>query len=247
MSLLRVDRLAVAYGPIRALHDVSIRVEEGELVSIIGPNGAGKSTLMRTLSGLMAPQRGEISLAGQDLIRLPSHKRFALGLVQVAEGRAILQRLTVHENLQLAFEHGRETRPPSAVFAEIYDRFALLAERRALLAGTLSGGEQQMLAIARALVAHPRLLLLDEPSLGLAPLMVKQVFRVISELRGAGTSILLVEQNVREALRVADRGYVLELGRIAAEGAGHEIISRPEVMRAYLGATESISTNSSKR
>ncbi len=233
--ILEVKNLSVAYGPIRAVRDVTINVAEGELVSVVGPNGAGKSSLLRCLSGIVRSAGGEVVFAGATITRAPSYRRIAQGLVQVPEGRAILQNMSVRENLIIAFEHGRDRRPRDVAIDEALALFPILHERRDQRAGTMSGGEQQMLALARGLVANPKLLLLDEPSLGLAPLITREVFRRIQDLRSRGVSILLVEQNVREALRIADRAYVLELGRVAAEGRARELMSRPEIMHAYLG------------
>ena len=233
--ILEVKNLSVAYGPIRAVRDVTINVAEGELVSVVGPNGAGKSSLLRCLSGIVRSAGGEVVFAGETITRAPSYRRIAQGLVQVPEGRAILQNMSVLENLIIAFEHGRDRRPRDVAVDEALALFPILHERRDQRAGTMSGGEQQMLALARGLVANPKLLLLDEPSLGLAPLITREVFRRIQDLRSRGVSILVVEQNVREALRIADRAYVLELGRVAAEGRARELMSRPEIMHAYLG------------
>ncbi len=240
--MLEVKDLAVAYGPIRAVQGVNIRVGEGELVSVVGPNGAGKSTLLRCLSGLVRAAGGEIIFRGNNITRLPTHKRVELGLVQVPEGRAILQNMSVLENLLIAFEHGRDDRIQSVALSEVLELFPILSERRNQRAGTMSGGEQQMLALARGLIAGPNLVLLDEPSLGLAPLITREVFRRIEDLRRRGVSILLVEQNVREALRIADRAYVLELGRIATEGPARELAEHPEILRAYLGV-EAVATH----
>ncbi len=233
--ILEVKNLSVAYGPIRAVRDVTINVAEGELVSVVGPNGAGKSSLLRCLSGIVRSAGGEVIFAGASITRAPTYRRIAQGLVQVPEGRAILQNMSVLENLVIAFEHGRDQRPRDAAIGEALALFPILRERRDQRAGTMSGGEQQMLALARGFVANPRLLLLDEPSLGLAPLITREVFRRIEDLRSRGVSILLVEQNVREALRIADRAYILELGRVAAEGPARELAGRPEIMHAYLG------------
>jgi branched-chain amino acid transport system ATP-binding protein len=233
--ILSVENLVVSYGPIRALHGVSVALQPGEMVSIVGPNGAGKTTLMRAISGLIPVVSGEIMMQGAPITREPTHRRVSRGLLQVPEGRAILQAMTVRENLQIAFEHGGKTRTQPAAMADMFALFPILASRRQQRAGTLSGGEQQMLALARALLAEPKVLLLDEPSLGLAPLVMREVFRVIASLRQRGVSVLLVEQNVREALKVADRGYVLELGRVVAEGPAAELADRPEILGAYLG------------
>jgi branched-chain amino acid transport system ATP-binding protein len=233
--ILEVKNLSVAYGPIRAVRDVTINVAEGELVSVVGPNGAGKSSLLRCLSGIVRSAGGEVIFAGVSITRAPTYRRIAQGLVQVPEGRAILQSMSVLENLVIAFEHGRDQRPRNVAIDEALALFPILHQRRDQRAGTMSGGEQQMLALARGFVANPKLLLLDEPSLGLAPLITREVFRRIQDLRSRGVSILLVEQNVREALRIADRAYVLELGRVAAAGPARELAGRSEIMHAYLG------------
>jgi branched-chain amino acid transport system ATP-binding protein len=234
MKLLEVQELCVNYGHIQALKGVSLNVREGEVVAILGANGAGKTTLMRTLSGLIVPQSGAISFAGHDITRLGADKIVRLGIGQSPEGRRVFGTLSVAENLKL----GGFTRPPAEIHAScdyVYKIFPRLHERRAQLAGTLSGGEQQMLAIGRALVTKPRLLLLDEPSLGLAPLIVRNIFQVLAEVRGTGVTILIVEQNARMALKLADRGYVLEVGRISHEGPSRTLLASPEIQAAYLG------------
>ncbi|MDR1968787.1 MAG: ABC transporter ATP-binding protein [Burkholderiaceae bacterium] len=232
--MLEVRDLRVNYGHIQALKGISLDVDEGEVVAILGANGAGKTTLMRTLSGLIAPQSGAIRFAGQDIVRLGTDKIVRLGIGQSPEGRRVFGTLSVAENLRL----GGFTRPPDEIDAScayVYRIFPRLYERRSQLAGTLSGGEQQMLAIGRALVTRPRLLLLDEPSLGLAPLIVRSIFQVLAEVRGTGVTILIVEQNARMALKLADRGYVLEVGRIGHEGAARTLLASPEIQAAYLG------------
>ena len=217
MSLLEIRDLHAGYGEIEVLHGVSLSVAEGRIVTLIGANGAGKTTLLKTISGLVRASAGGIAFEGREIARLPPHKVVMMGISQVAEGRAILKRMTVLDNLRMG-AHLRNDRGVAADMERILDKFPLLAERRRQLAGTLSGGEQQMLAIARAVMARPRLLLLDEPSLGLAPMVVTQIFRTLRDLRAEGNTIFLVEQNARRALQLADRGYVFERGRVALEG-----------------------------
>ena len=232
--LLSVRNLEVCYGVISALQDVSLHIDRGEIVTLIGANGAGKTTLLKTISGLIRPKAGAIAFEGTSIVRLPAHKIVALGMSHVPEGRAILKRMTVFDNLRM----GAYVRSDSEIGRDIDDvfkRFPALSERRDQMAGTLSGGEQQMLAIGRALVARPRLLLLDEPSLGLAPKFVTRIFLTLRELKQEGKTILLVEQNARQALQVADHGYVMERGRIAFTGSGQELLNMPEVRRTYLG------------
>ena len=225
-AMLQVKDLVVRYGAVEAVHGISFEVAAGEVVALIGANGAGKSSTLAAISGLIRPSGGHIFLAGRDLTGAAPHTIVRAGISQVPEGRAILARMSVHENLLMG---GTDVEA-------MYARFPILAERRALPAGNLSGGEQQMLAIARALLARPRVLLLDEPSLGLAPKMVATVFEVLAELRAGGTTMLLVEQNALRALRLADRAYVLELGRIGLAGTGTQLLHDPAVARAYLGA-----------
>jgi len=224
--MLEVAGLVVNYGAIEAVHGISFDVREGEVVALIGANGAGKTSTLAAISGLVRPARGSVRLEGRDLAGAPPHVIVRAGLVQVPEGREILARMSVHENLLLS-----GARDASAM----YERFPILAERRWLPAGNLSGGEQQLLAIARALLARPRVLLLDEPSLGLAPKMVVTVFDVLGELKAGGTTMLLVEQNALRALRLADRAYILELGRIGLAGTGASLLRDDAVVRAYLG------------
>jgi branched-chain amino acid transport system ATP-binding protein len=233
--MLNVENLAVNYGHIRAVRGVSFRVPEGQVVTLIGANGAGKTTIMHTLSGLLRPAAGRILFAGQEITRWPAHRIVAAGIGQVAEGRAILASMTVEENLALGATARRDRTTLDHDIAALYERFPVLGQRRRQLAGTLSGGEQQMLAIARALVGRPRLLLLDEPSMGLAPLLVREIFRIIRELNAEGRTILLVEQNAFKALAVADYAYVLERGQIVLEGPGADLLRNPQVERAYLG------------
>jgi branched-chain amino acid transport system ATP-binding protein len=234
--LLEIDGLHVKYGNVEALHGIALAVHPGEIVTILGANGAGKSTTLRAISGLLRPSRGEIRFQGKPAHSIPAHERVRMGIAQSPEGRRIFGTLTVSENLAL----GAFTRTDKAEIAEtlgwIYRLFPVLEQRRLQLAGTLSGGEQQMLAIGRALMATPRVLLLDEPSLGLAPLLVKSIFQVIREInRSAGVTVLLVEQNARAALKLAHRGYVMEVGRIVMEGSAEDLMASPCVQNAYLG------------
>jgi branched-chain amino acid transport system ATP-binding protein len=234
MTKLAIRGLYAGYGKIDVLHDLGLDILEGQIITLIGANGAGKTTLLKTISGLLRPTAGSIEFEGADIARHPPHKIVERGISHVPEGRAILKRMTVIDNLRM----GAYVRSDSEVERDIESvlaRFPVLQERRMQMAGTLSGGEQQMLAIGRALIARPRLLLLDEPSLGLAPKIVTQIFVTLRELQKEGKTILLVEQNARQALRVANHGYVLERGRIVYSGSGQELIDMPEVQRTYLG------------
>ena len=233
-TLLQVKDLQVYYGSIHAVKGVSFAVREGEIVTLIGANGAGKSTVLNTVSGLLHPQSGSVIFDGHDLHGVPPHKIVKRGLAQVPEGRHVFLEMTVEENLEM----GAYTQPSSSIQAgieDVYRRFPRLAERHKQVAGTLSGGEQQMLAMGRALMSRPRLLMLDEPSMGLAPILVQQIFDIIRELHAAGTTILLVEQNAQAALSVADRAYVLETGSISLSGTGAELMASDAVRKAYLG------------
>ncbi len=232
--LLAVEGLEAHYGRIRALAGVDLQVEEGELVAIVGANGAGKTTLLRTLSGVHPASAGRVLLEGRDITRIPGHRRVALGIAQVPEGRQVFAPMSVEDNLLLG-GYVRTAAERAETLAEVYALFPRLRERRDQPAGTLSGGEQQMLAIGRALMARPRLLLLDEPSMGLAPRIVEQIFETIEELRRRGTTILLVEQNAYAALSVADRGYVLESGRVTLADRAAALLADERVKAAYLG------------
>jgi branched-chain amino acid transport system ATP-binding protein len=230
---LTVRDLHVAYGPIAAVRGVSLDVPDGSLVTLIGANGAGKSSTLAAISGLVRAKSGTVSYDGRDVTRWRSHRLVEAGVVQVPEGREVLATLTIEENLQLgAWHQGAHLR---AGLVEVFDRFPVLAERRGLPAGSLSGGEQQMLAIARALLARPRVLLMDEPSMGLAPMLVDEVFAVIDQIRAEGTTVLLVEQNAHRALEAADYGYVMETGEIILEGPAAELLADERVIEAYLG------------
>jgi branched-chain amino acid transport system ATP-binding protein len=236
--MLEVVGLSVSYGPIEALREISFSVAEGTVVSLVGPNGAGKTTTLNAISGVVSAGQGRISFQGRDITRMPSHRRVSAGIVQVPEGRLVLAGMTVRENLEL----GGYCRPAGEIAASIAlmeSRFPILAERRDALAGRLSGGEQQMLAIARGLMAKPKLLLLDEPSLGLAPLVVQLIFEIIGELQGGGQTILLVEQNARQAMAVSSQAYVMENGKIVLHGEARQLMSNPAVIDAYLGQVSS--------
>jgi branched-chain amino acid transport system ATP-binding protein len=234
-ALLAVDDLHVAYGAVAALRGVSLSVEAGEVVTLIGANGAGKTTLLRTISGLLAPRRGQIRFAGTELIRLPAHRIVALGVSQVPEGRIVFPNLSVRDNLELGAYVRRDRSGIRSDLERMYALFPRLKERERQRAGTLSGGEQQMLAIARALMSRPRLLLMDEPSLGLAPILVREIFRTVAEISRQGMTILLVEQNAHMALGVADRGYVMETGSIVLSDTRENLLRNAEVKSAYLG------------
>jgi branched-chain amino acid transport system ATP-binding protein len=234
MTMLAINGLRAGYGKIEVLRDVALTIAKGETVTLIGANGAGKTTLLKTISGLIKPTAGTIEFEGKNIARRAPHKIVDLGISQVPEGRAILKRMSVLENLLMGAFRRSDAEIGSDVDA-VLERFPALAERREQTAGTLSGGEQQMLAIGRALMARPRLLLLDEPSLGLAPKFITRIFLTIRELQKEGKTILLVEQNARQALQVADRGYVMERGKIALGGTGQELLKMPEVRSTYLG------------
>ena len=232
--MLSVKDLNVYYGPIHAVKGVSFAVDQGEIVTLIGANGAGKSTILKTVSGLLKPKSGEVDFMGKKISGTAPHKIVELGIAHVPEGRRIFTRMTVEENLEM----GAFTAPSSSIEEgkeQVFQRFPRLKERRKQTAGTLSGGEQQMLAMGRALMSKPSLMMLDEPSMGLAPILVEQVFDIIRELHAGGTTILLVEQNAQAALDVADRAYVLETGRIVLSGTGAELMASDSVQKAYLG------------
>lgn len=235
MALLEVDNLHVYYGQIHALKGISLQVELGKIVTLIGANGAGKSTTLKTISGLLRPRQGRVTLAGEDLTVLEPHKIVANGVVQVPEGRRIFGQLTVQENLEMGAYTRTDRGSIQADLDQVFVLFRRLKERRGQVAGTLSGGEQQMLAIGRALMSHPKVLLLDEPSMGLAPVLVEQIFETIKDINRQGTTILLVEQNAFMALTVAHRGYVLQTGEIALAGSAPELQANEEVRKAYLG------------
>jgi branched-chain amino acid transport system ATP-binding protein len=235
--MFEVIGLSVGYGPIEAVRDVSFRVAQGSVVTLIGPNGAGKTTTLQALSGILPIRAGRILFDGRDITRMSAHKRVSAGIVQVPEGRQVLAGMTVQENLELG-GYRRPQREVTNDLARMEERFPILRSRRRTLAGSLSGGEQQMLALARGLMARPRLLLLDEPSLGLAPLIVKEIFATIDELRADGLTILLVEQNAHLALAASSYAYVIENGSIVLEGSADHLRSDPAIVRTYLGQSE---------
>jgi len=235
--MLSAKGLNVYYGGIHAIKDVSIDVAEGEIVSLIGANGAGKTTTLQTISGLLKPKSGEITFLGKNILSMEAHNILKLGLSQVPEGRRIFSNLTVKENLQMGAYTVKDTTDGLKKDRKsLYDRFPRLRERKKQLGGTLSGGEQQMLAISRAMMARPKMLLLDEPSMGLSPILVKEIFSIIQEVNRQGVTVLLVEQNAKMALSISNRAYVLETGRIVMEGSAQELMENDKIKKAYLGA-----------
>ncbi|EPX90280.1 MAG: ABC transporter ATP-binding protein [Streptococcus halitosis] len=235
MPMLKVENLSVHYGMIQAVRDVSFEVNEGEVVSLIGANGAGKTTILRTLSGLVRPSAGKIQFLGKEIQKLPAQKIVAGGLSQVPEGRHVFPGLTVMENLEMGAFLKKDREENQANLKKVFSRFPRLEERKNQDAATLSGGEQQMLAMGRALMSTPKLLLLDEPSMGLAPIFIQEIFDIIQDIQKQGTTVLLIEQNANKALAISDRGYVLETGKIVLSGTGKELASSEEVRKAYLG------------
>ncbi len=233
-AILKVEDINVYYGSIHAIKGVSFEVAKGEVVTLIGANGAGKSTTLNTIAGLLRSKTGSVTFLGEELSKVPPHKVVAKGLAMVPEGRRVFLQMTTQENLEMGAYTQKGT-PSEADLEMVYEQFPRLKERRKQVAGTLSGGEQQMLAMGRALMSHPQLLMLDEPSMGLAPILVEQIFEIIQKLHQSGTTILLVEQNAQAALSVADRGYVLETGKVVMSGTGGELLASPAIKKAYLG------------
>lgn len=235
MAMLEIKELEVYYGVIQAIKGISFQVNQGEIIALIGANGAGKTTILQTITGLVAPKNGSILFEGKELSKIPAHKIVPLGMAHVPEGRRIFAQLTVFENLKMGAYTRNNKDEIDDSLEKIYQRFPRLKERSKQMAGTLSGGEQQMLAMGRALMSKPRIILMDEPSMGLSPLFVTEIFDIIKEINGAGTTVLLVEQNAKKALAVANRAYVLETGKIVLEGNAKELMDNDSVKRAYLG------------
>lgn len=235
MAMLEVKDIEVYYGVIQAIKGISFEVNEGEVIALIGANGAGKTTTLHTITGLLSPKKGSVTFEGQDITKVPAHKIVSLGMAHVPEGRRVFAELTVYQNLKM----GAYTRKDKAEIEEtlqmVYKRFPRLEERKNQLAGTLSGGEQQMLAMGRALMSHPKIILMDEPSMGLSPILVNEIFDIIKEVSASGTTVLLVEQNAKKALSIADRAYVLETGKIVLEGDAKEMMNDDSIKKAYLG------------
>ena len=233
--MLKVDNIQVYYGMINAIKGVSFEVNEGEVIALIGANGAGKTTILHTITGLVSPKSGHVYFEDKDLTKMPAHKIVYLGMAHVPEGRRIFQQLTVYENLKLGAFSVKDKVQIEKNLNYVYAHFPRLAERKNQVAGTLSGGEQQMLAMGRALMSNPKIILMDEPSMGLSPLLVNEIFKIIREVSKDGTTVLLVEQNAKKALSIADRAYVLETGNIVMEGKASELLDNPRIKAAYLG------------
>ena len=235
MAMLEVRDLEVYYGVIKAIKGISFDVNEGEIIALIGANGAGKTTILHTVTGLITPKHGSITFAGHNLLKTPAHKIVSLGMAHVPEGRRVFAQLSVLENLKLGAYTRRDAGEIADSLKMVYERFPRLEERKNQLAGTLSGGEQQMLAMGRAVMSRPKIILMDEPSMGLSPILVSEIFNIIEDISKAGTTVLLVEQNAKKALAIADRAYVLETGNITLEGDAHELADNDSVKKAYLG------------
>ena len=235
MSLLTIENLEVFYGVINAIKGISFEVNEGEIIALIGANGAGKTTILNTITGLVPAKSGSIKFEDKDLLKTPAHKIVSMGIAHVPEGRRIFQQLTVFENLKLGAYTRKDKKEIDDTLEMVYERFPRLKERRTQIAGTLSGGEQQMLAMGRALMSHPKIILMDEPSMGLSPLYVTEIFDIIRSVNESGTTVLLVEQNAKKALSIANRAYVLETGKIVLSGDAHELMNNDSVKKAYLG------------
>lgn len=235
MAMLEVEDLQVYYGVIQAIKGVSFHVDKGEVVALIGANGAGKTTILHTLTGLIAPKSGRVIYEGKNITKIPGHKIVTMGMAHVPEGRRVFSQLTVYQNLKLGAYTRSNKKEIAQTLETVYERFPRLEERKNQIAGTLSGGEQQMLAMGRALMSHPQIILMDEPSMGLSPIFVNEIFDIIKEVSKSGTTVLLVEQNAKKALAIADRAYVLETGNIVKEGKASDLLNDDSIKKAYLG------------
>ena len=235
MAMLEVKNLKVHYGVIQAIKGISFEVNEGEVIALIGANGAGKTTTLQTITGMLKPSEGEILFEGQDIVKVPGHKIVSMGMAHVPEGRRVFAELSVYENLKLGAYTRKDKNEIAESLAKVYKSFPRLEERKNQLAGTLSGGEQQMLAMGRALMSKPKIILMDEPSMGLSPIFVNEIFDIIKEVSESGTTVLLVEQNAKKALSIADRAYVLETGSITMDGKAEDLLNDEAVQKAYLG------------
>lgn len=235
MAMLEVKDLEVYYGVIQAIKGVSFHVDQGEVIALIGANGAGKTTILHTVTGLLAPKKGSVYFEGKEITKMPAHKIVSLGMAHVPEGRRVFAELSVYENLKMGAYTRKDRSEIEATLEKVYERFPRLKERRNQMAGTLSGGEQQMLAMGRALMSKPKIILMDEPSMGLSPILVNEIFDIIQEVSNSGTTVLLVEQNAKKALAIADRGYVLETGKIVLEGKASDLLNDDSIKKAYLG------------
>ena len=235
MAMLEVKDIEVYYGMIQALKGISFEVNEGEVIALIGANGAGKTTTLHTITGLLSPKKGSVLFEGQDITKVPAHKIVSLGMAHVPEGRRVFAELSVYQNLKMGAYTRKDKEEIAKTLEMVYKRFPRLEERKNQLAGTLSGGEQQMLAMGRALMSHPKIIVMDEPSMGLSPILVNEIFDIIKEVSASGTTVLLVEQNAKKALSIADRAYVLETGKIVLEGDAKELMNDDSIKKAYLG------------
>lgn len=235
MAMLEVKDIEVYYGMIQALKGISFEVNEGEVIALIGANGAGKTTTLHTITGLLSPKKGSVLFEGQDITKVPAHKIVSLGMAHVPEGRRVFAELSVYQNLKMGAYTRKDKDEITKTLEMVYKRFPRLEERKNQLAGTLSGGEQQMLAMGRALMSHPKIIVMDEPSMGLSPILVNEIFDIIKEVSASGTTVLLVEQNAKKALSIADRAYVLETGKIVLEGDAKELMNDDSIKKAYLG------------
>lgn len=235
MSMLEVKDLKVYYGMIQAIKGVSFHVDEGEVIALIGANGAGKTTILHTISGLLTPKEGTVTFEGTDIVKIPGHKIVSMGMAHVPEGRRVFAQLSVLQNLKMGAYTRKDKAETAQTLKTVFQRFPRLEERQNQMAGTLSGGEQQMLAMGRALMSHPKIILMDEPSMGLSPIFVNEIFDIIEEVSNSGTTVLLVEQNAKKALSIADRAYVLETGKIVLEGKAQDLLNNDSIKKAYLG------------